>query len=453
MPQLGESIVEGTVARWLVKEGARVERGQAIAEVETDKATNEIPAPVAGVIGKLLVAEGVTVKVGTELLRYAEGEGGAEAGAAAATSAEALTARPARGPGSPTAPTVRPTAPIAAVSAPVPAPAVTTARPVPPSDRLPTRHLAARVYDSAGRERVNTPAVRRLARARDVDLALVQGTGRHGRVTREDVLAAAAATPGSAPISPAAAPATPAFKAYRPAIYAPQPGDKVVPFNRRRTLIAEHMRYSLDAAAHVAAVVEIDMSQVVKARAQAAPAAAAAGVKLTFTAYVARAVATALGEHPALNASVVGDAHVWRRDKNVGVAVDTKDGLVVPVIHRADELSLLGLARALEAMAAKARAGTLTAADLSGGSFTISNPGRDGNLFGVSIIRQPEVAILRTGEITKRAVVRELAGEDAIVIRPIMFAALSYDHRVIDGATGNAFLHRIRALLEQPQPA
>lgn len=422
MPQLGESIVEATVARWLVAVGTKVERGQPIAEVETDKATNEIPAPAAGIIGEILVAEGVTVKVGTELLRYA--------GAVAGTTVTAATSPAASAPGAVgTAPTSAMTQPAVALS------------------RLPSQHLAARAVGPDGAERFATPAVRRLARAHGVELASVAGSGRRGRITRADV-EAAAHTP-SPPATPSAPAATaPGYRAYRPAVYTPQPGDTVQPFTRRRTMIAEHMHYSLHTAAHVAAVVEIDMSSVVKARAAQQAGAAAAGVKLTYTAFVVRAVAASLAEHPALNAAVVGEAHVLRRERNIGVAVDTPSGLVVPVIRRADELSLLGLARALEGLAAKARAGTLSGEDLAGGSFTVSNPGRDGNLFGISVIRQPEVAILRTGEIQKRAVVRELAGEDAIVIRPVMYAALSYDHRVIDGATGNAFLHALRVRLE-----
>lgn len=426
MPQLGESIVEATVARWLVAVGTQVERGQPIAEVETDKATNEIPAPAAGIIGEILVAAGVTVKVGTELLRYA----GASKPAATDAAASPAPATPA---------------------GTTPPPATPMTQPAVVSTRLPSQHLAARAVGADGAERFATPAVRRLARAHGLELAGVAGSGRRGRITRADVEAAAAATrapTAAAPTAAAPSGAPPAYRAYRPAVYTPQPGDTVQPFTRRRTMIAEHMHYSLHTAAHVAAVVEIDMSSVVKARAAQQAAAAASGVKLTYTAFVVRAVAASLAEHPALNAAVVGEAHVLRRERNIGVAVDTAEGLVVPVIRRADELSLLGLARALEALASKARSGTLSGEDLAGGSFTVSNPGRDGNLFGISVIRQPEVAILRTGEIQKRAVVRELAGEDAIVIRPVMYAALSYDHRVIDGATGNAFLHALRARLE-----
>lgn len=423
MPQLGESIVEATLARWHVRPGDRVERGQVLAEVETDKATNELPAPAAGTIATLLIAEGQTVPVGVEILLYA-GE---------------AQARPAE---------TTPAAVVAAAAAPEPGPARS------PRDRLPSRHLASRPVAPNGQERLASPAVRRMARARGIDLTAVPGTGKRGRITREDVLSFS----GKPAISAAPAPVTPAlpaggFKVYRPPAYEPQPGDEVVPFSRRRTFIAEHMVHSLGTAAHVAAVVEIDLARVVAARAKDRQIAEAQGVHLTFTAYVVQAVARALLEHPELNATVRGETVVLRRERNIGVAVDTPEGLIVPVIHRADELGLLGIARAISRHTEKARAGALTAADLSGGSFTISNPGKDGNLFGISIIRQPEVAILRMGEVTKRPVVRTIDGEDAIVIRPIMFAALSYDHRVIDGSKGNAFLHRVRALLEAQAPA
>jgi 2-oxoglutarate dehydrogenase E2 component (dihydrolipoamide succinyltransferase) len=422
MPQLGESIVEATLVRWHVAPGATVARGQVIAEVETDKATNEIPAPEAGVIGEILIQEGTTVPVGTEILRYREGSG-------AAVRAPLPSARP----------------------APAPAPAAAAQTAPTKERRLPSAHLAPRPLGSDGRERRASPSVRKIARAQGIDLASVVGTGKHGRIRREDVLAQeAAAKP--APLA-AVAPAPSSYSVYRPTAYEPEPGDQVIPFSRRRTFIAEHMVHSLGTAAHVAAVVEIDMHEVVRARARDKSSAEREGVKLTVTAYVVHAVAQALSAHPELNASVVGSSHVLRRAKNIGVAVDTKDGLIVPVVRRADEHSLLGLARAIEALTKKAQSGTLTAADLAGGSFTISNPGRDGNLFGISILRQPEVGILRIGEVQKRAVVRTIDGEDVIVIRPIMFAALSYDHRVIDGSTGNAFLHEVRARLEGAQPA
>ena len=418
MPQLGESIVEATLARWRIAPGEHVDRGQIVAEVETDKATNEIPAPAAGVIGELVVPEGVTVKIGTVILRYAAAD-----------------------------------LPAAAASAPV-------------SGRLPTQHLAPRPLGADGSPRAASPAVRRLARAHVIDLGRVPGTGRAGRITRADVLSfldvpvapAEAATPlaRASQIAPGASAQAPEARGargvYHPPVHQPEPGDRRVPFSRRRAYIAEHLVHSIGTAAHVAAVAEVDMGAVLRALATDRPAAERAGVRLTMMAYVTAAVARALAEHPELNATVVEDAVILRAARNLGIAVDTPEGLIVPVVRRADELGVLGLARTIERLSHRAREGTLKADDLAGGTFTISNPGRDGNLFGVSIIRQPEVGILRIGTIVKRPVVREVDGTDVIAIRPIMYAALSYDHRVIDGRTGNAFLHRVVALLESTRP-
>lgn len=408
MPQLGESIVEGTIVRFLVAAGDRVTRGQILAEVETDKATSEIPAPSAGVVREILVTEGETVDVGTAILKLDDGE--------------------------PEAPTT--------------------------GGRLPTRRLAPRHFDAAGEPMRSSPAVRRLAREHGLDLMTIEGSGRGGRVTREDVLRTLEGETPSVPPPLATAEATPfptqlpsQPSSFRPPAYRPAPQDEIVPFSRRREQIAEHMLYSLRTSAHVFAVAEIDMGRVARAKAREQAAADKGGVKLTFLPYVVASVAKALGEYPRLNATVVEKSLVLRREKNIGVAVDTDEGLVVPVVHRADELGILGIARRIQELAERARAGQLSPADVSGGSFTISNPGRRGNLYGASIIRQPEVAILRLGAVVKRPVVREVEGEDVIVVRPMMYAAISYDHRVVDGRTANDFLYRLTELLQQTRPA
>ncbi len=433
MPRLGESIVEGTIARWCVKIGDLVQRGQTLAEVETDKATNDLPAPKTGTVAALLFPEGTTVDVGTAILELEE--------------TGAVTAAP-------TAPTV--SAPAAPTSAPVSSPSA--------PGRLPTQHLLPQLFDPRGGPTRSSPAVRRLAREHGINLLELKGTGAGGRVTRDDVLkslelksTATVSVPATETVLPAPMTSVPEPSrrptGYRPPVYRPRGNDKVVPFSRRRELIADHMISSLQTSAHVAAVAEIDLWALQKTKSVEAPVAEAAGVKLTILPYVVRAVARALAEYPQLNASVVDRSLVLRSERNLGIAVDTEEGLVVPVVHRADELTLIGLARRMEELAQKARAGTLTGDDLAGGSFTISNPGKDGNLFGISIIRQPEVAILRIGSVVKRPVVREIDGEDVIVVRPIMYAALSYDHRVIDGRTGNAFLRRVTQLLQTVQPA
>lgn len=418
MPQLGESIVEATLVRWCVKVGQSVQSGQILAEIETDKASNEIPSPGDGTVGALLIAEGQTVDVGTPILTFAQGASAANTG-----SSEPAKPQPRAQPAS-----------------------VKTAPDR--SSRLPSQHLAPR---PSGPQR-SSPSVRRLARRFGVDIHSIAGTGKGGRVTRHDMLRAIetstrSGTKTGTQTAPNSAPPS-AFRAPR---YKPQPQDEVRPFSRRRAQIAGHMLYSLGTSAHVATVAEIDVSQVQHARKK--DAARAQGTKLTFLPYVVHATVKALGEFPELNATVAEQSLILRAQRNIGIAVDTPQGLIVPVVHRADELGLLGLARAIDRLSQKAREGSLEASDISGGSFTISNPGKQGNLFGVSIIRQPEVGILRIGQVVKRPVVRTLDGEDAIVIRPIMYAALSYDHRVIDGRTGNGFLNRFAELLSGPQPA
>lgn len=444
MPQLGESIVEATLVKQRVAANDRVERGDPIADVETDKASSELPAPASGRLVRWLVEEGQTVDVGTMLAEIESGEPNAE--------------------------TVHPQPAATEPSLP--------ARRSEPRDELRVREPRAEARAARGGPPRHSPAVRRLARRHGLDITNLTGSGRNGRVTRDDLLAMietdTAPSPPTVPSAPpprddgpvyrtrlpastpppvARAEVTPfetalpapveSPRTYRPTRYAPQTADRVVPFNRRRKWIAEHMVHSLGTAAHVAAVTEIDMSRVARARDAAKDDAVARGLKLTYMPYIVSAVADALVAHPELNATVVDESLVLRADRNIGVAVDTEEGLAVFVVKRADELGLFGVARAIDTMAARARAGALEPDDTSGGSFTVSNPGKDGNLFGVSIIRQPEVGILRIGAIVKRPVVRSIDGEDAIVIRPMMYACLSYDHRVIDGRTGNAFLARV----------
>jgi 2-oxoglutarate dehydrogenase E2 component (dihydrolipoamide succinyltransferase) len=414
LPQLGESVVEGTIARWLVKEGDRVERDQPLVEVTTDKVDAEIPAPEAGVIEAILAPEGATVEMGAELARIATGE--------------------------------------AAAAAPrAPEPALPAARAAKPEKAAPPAAPSVRA----------TPAARRAAEETGVDLARIAATGPGGRVRRADVerageaARARAAAPAAASARPARAPAraredADAAARARFGHYAIQEGDRVVPMTPLRKLVAEHMVYSKLTSPHVGTVAEVDMGGVARVRgAHKARFQEAHGVPLTYLPFVVHATVRALREHPGLNASVVGDAIVEKRDLHVGIAVETEKGLVVPVVRHADRLSLAGLAAALEDLSARARSKRLTADELKGGTFTVSNPGRHGNLYGFAIINQPQVGILRMGEIVKRPVVRAVDGADAIAIRPIMYLALSYDHRAVDGAPANAFLHRVRELLEE----
>ena len=290
-----------------------------------------------------------------------------------------------------------------------------------------------------------TPVARRMAEEARIDLREVQGSGVSGRVTKQDLAARPAAPPE------AKAPASPARRADF-GHYALQEGDRVVPMTPLRKLVAEHMVYSKQTSPHVGTVAEIDLGGVVALRAAHKRSfQETQGFALTYLPFIVHATVRALREHPRLNASVVEDAIVEKKDVHVGVAVETEKGLVVPVVRHADRLSLAGLAAAIEDLSSRARSKRLSADELKGGTFTVSNPGRHGNLYGFAIINQPQVGILRMGEIVKRPVVRTVDGADAIAIRPIMHLALSYDHRAVDGAPANAFLHQVRTLLEQAE--
>ncbi|MCB9602761.1 MAG: 2-oxo acid dehydrogenase subunit E2 [Sandaracinus sp.] len=398
MPQLGESVVEGTVGRWLVKEGEAVAKDQPLLEVLTDKADTEVPSPVAGVVVKIHAAVDDVLPVGGLLIEIEEG-----ATAAAAPKAEAA-----------------------------PAPA------------------SAKKDEPAA-----SPSVRKLARETDVDLQGVSGTGDGGRITHDDVRAAAKpATPPPAPAAPVAAapvaaPAPRATGAFKPPPYLPAAGDEIVPFTRRRRIIADHMVYSKHTSPEVVTFAECDLNKTHLLREKSKRQYEKEGYSLTFLAFVVAATARALREHPELNSRVLDDAFVKLRNVNLGIAVDTPDGLVVPVIKNADELTLRGLARSITDLATRARDGKLTPDDLANKTFTISNPGRKGNLVGGAIISQPNVGILRLGTIKKRPVVVERDGEDMIAIHPVMYMALTYDHRVVDGVHANSFLYRISEILEQ----
>jgi len=395
LPALGESVVEGTVARWLVQEGDRVEVDQPIVEVTTDKVDAEIPSPAGGIVEKILAAEGETVPVGAQL---------------AVIDSHSTAVPKDSGETSPTT--------VKAPAAPAPV----------PSDRS---------------EPKATPVARRLAEGAEVDLGDVSATGSGGRITKEDVLRHTAAQ--AAPVAPAPA----AAKSARWSSYDLQEGDRVIPMSPVRKMIADHMVYSKHTSPHVGTVAEIDMGGVAKVRAANKKRFQDTnGISLTFLPFIVHAVVRAVREYPQLNASVVEDAIVEKQAIHVGIAVETEKGLMVPVIRNADRLSLSGIAAEIEDLSTRARTRKLSPDDLRGGTITISNPGRMGNLYGFAIINQPQVAILRMGEMVKRPIVRTVDGSDAIVIRPMMHLALSYDHRAVDGSPANGFLFRIRELLE-----
>lgn len=421
MPQLGESVAEGTVANWLVREGDFVKKDQPLVLVSTDKADTEIPAPAAGLVAALAVAEGTLVAKGGLLCRI---DDSAEAPASARAAA-------------PTPPSAAPAAPAA---------------------------------EKVERPVLATPATKRLALEEGVAIQSVTGTGDRGRITHDDVRRAASppAAPAAAPASPAATPQAlelsqlleqgggfvppipgVGFGAYKVPAYNPKPGDKVVPFSRRRRITADHMVYSKVTSPHVVTVAEVDLHQTSRLRDAHKDRYKKDGVSLTFLAFICMATVKALRENPELNARVLDGSYVVLRDIHLGVAVDTPGGLVVPSIKNADALSLRGIAKAIDELAARARAGKITADDLAGTTFSVSNPGLKGNLFGGAIISQPNVGIVRMGEIKKRPVVVTRDGEDSIAIHPVMFLALSYDHRIVDGVAANSFLYRIAEILSK----
>jgi 2-oxoglutarate dehydrogenase E2 component (dihydrolipoamide succinyltransferase) len=421
MPQLGESVVEGTVGKWLVQEGQRIEKDQPVVEILTDKADSEINSPEAGVVTKIVALEGATISVGEVLAEI-------DPNAQAATSATA--AKPAGAKSS------------------------SQALPPPPTAAVEVQLRA----DSAQ----SSPAVRRLAREQGVDLASVPGSGNGGRLTKDDVLRAAtrggalersdSVPPPSKPVvrsdtgtsTPAIAPG-----AFKLPPYIAKPGDQEIPMSRRRRIIADHMVYSKLTSPHVVTVAEVDVYKTEALRKANKDALKREGVNLTLLAFVAAATARALRENRGLNARVLTDSYVLLGEINLGIAVDTPEGLVVPVVRNADDLSVRGLAKAIDDLATKARDNRLTPDDLAAKTFTVTNPGRKGNLFGGAIISQPNVGILRTGEIKKRVVVVDRDDEELLAIHPVMMIALSYDHRVVDGVAGNTFLYRVREILEE----
>ncbi len=419
LPALGESVVEGTITKWLVKEGDRVLRDQPLVEISTDKVDAEIPAPEAGVIERILVPVGETVAVGAALVMIATGA------AAAAAAPKAAAEKVGEPKNIEAKKTESKSAGAAAPLAQAPAPRA-------------------------------TPVAKRAAEVSGVDLRGVAATGVGGRVTKEDVARAGAASAVPAAPRPIGAPAPihrvalPSSGSQPPYLsYQVQEGDRVIPMTALRKIVAEHMVLSKQISPHVGTVAEIDMGAIARLRDLHKKAFQAQhGFSLTFLPFLVHAAVRALREYPRLNASVLEDAIVEKRAIHIGVAVETEKGLVVPVVRDADRLSLAGLAAAIEDLSARARNKKLSPDDLRGGTFTVSNPGRHGNLYGFAIINQPQVGILRMGEMVKRPVVRTIDDEDAIVVRPIMHLALSYDHRAVDGAPANAFLHHVRELLE-----
>jgi pyruvate dehydrogenase E2 component (dihydrolipoamide acetyltransferase) len=429
MPQMGESIVEGTLTKWLKKPGDTVERDEPLFEISTDKVDTEIPSPAAGILGELLVKEGETVGVGTIVARI--GDGGAAAPTAPAPAIEAPATPP-------------PPPPAAAPAAPA-APAPVAAAPV----------VEAAVAEPAG---PLSPLVRKMARESNIDLAKVTGSGAGGRITKEDVEKhiAGASAPVPATTAPVvAAPAAPAPVAAAPAATAPvaprspiEPTAKtrVEPLSIMRKAIAEHMVRSKHTAPHVTTIHKVDMTKVAKIRARnKASFQAQYGMSLTFLPFVTQATVEALRAFPIVNASIEGSNIIYHNEINIGIAVALENGLIVPVIRNADEKNVVGLQRSIVDLASRARARQLKPDEIQGGTFSISNFGGFGSIIATPVINQPQSAILGVGAIEKTPVVVD---DDAIAIRSIMYLSLSFDHRLIDGAVADQFTAKIKAVLE-----
>jgi pyruvate dehydrogenase E2 component (dihydrolipoamide acetyltransferase) len=473
MPQMGVSVSEGTITKWLKSEGEHIGRDESLLEISTDKVDTEVPSPAEGVVAQILVPEGETVEVGTVLAVIAP-EGAA----------------PAAAPEAPPEPATQDAADASEAAA------TETAQPTPPAPPpAPAPAPAAAPASGNGRTFVS-PVVARIASEHGVDPNTIQGTGTGGRVTKKDILAfvegggqaaaqpapaveptapapapapaepapAPAAQTASAPPAPApapSAPVAPAAQAPPPAPAAapapaasaePEPGETIEPMSAMRKGIAEHMRRSLDTSAHVTSAIEVDMSKVVAIRKKLKKEYEQAyGVNPTYLSFVARATVETLRDYPWINGEIRGDKIITRNYVNLGFAVELADGkgLIVPVLKHAEGLNLLGLARGVTDIAKRARDKKLMPDDVVGGTFTITNPGGYGTFHGTPVISQPQAGILGTYAVVKRPwVVTDELGQDVIAIRPIMNITLTYDHRLVDGALAGRFLHSLREKLE-----
>ncbi len=437
MPQMGESIAEGTVSKWLKKVGDSIERDEVLLEISTDKVDAEIPSPAAGVLAEISVEEGKTVEVGT-VVAYIETEKGA-----------AVAAKPA--------------------DKPAPAKAAEPAEEEPPPARKAAPEPAPAAVSGDGRaesaeerlRRRSTPLVRRIASEHGVDIADVEGTGYAGRVTKQDIMSFLE-TREQKPAAPAAAPSRPPVAApvatddfwgtfygqVRHPEFTPRDGDRVEPMDRIRRLTADHMVRAKRIAPHVHSFIEVDFTRIDRVRKANKAKWEGQGVKVSYTAFVAWAVARVLPDYPMVNSTVSGDAVIYRSDVNVGIAVDLNPGLIVPVVKRADELNLTGLAKRISDLAARARDRKLKPEEIQGATFSITNPGVLGTMVGMPIIPEGTAAILGTGAIEKRAVVIESDGMDVLGIRKRSYFSLGYDHRIVDGADAARFLAQLKDVME-----
>ncbi len=465
MPQMGESIAEGTIVRWIRQVGDHVDRDEPLFEISTDKVDAEIPSPVAGVVTEIRAQAGETVPINSVVAVIGDKApaqvskpaprpaapvpASSGAGVAPAASSHALAQPPS------SAPAQTPDIPVSLPAAASPAPAESRGVAAPPVAQVPAPSLP---LDSAGvaappsetvtldalRHQKSSPLVRRIARQHQIDISRIPGTGLGGRVTKNDILGHIEHQ-GAAPA--AARPATPAppvaSSVHVPAFTSGE-NVEIVPMSVMRRKIAEHMMVSRRTSAHVHSVFEIDYTRVAKIREAKKAEYEASGVKLTYMSFIMKAAVDALKAVPVINASIDGDNIVYKKDINVGVAVALDWGLIVPVVKHADEKNILGLSRAIQDLATRARAKQLKPEEVQGGTFTITNPGVFGASFGMPIISQPQVAIMGVGNIEKRVSVID----DAIAIRLKGYVSLGYDHRLVDGAVADQFMSQVKKALE-----
>ena len=436
MPQMGESIVEGTITKWLKKPGDKIQRDEPLFEISTDKVDAEIPAPASGVLSEIKVTEGTTVQVNTVVGTIAsDGEGAAVKAAPAAEKKAAPPAAPAK------------------AQPPAPAPRANGTPAAPPAPAPPK-------HDEDEHAR-SSPLVRKIARENNVDLSQVEGTGLGGRITKQDILAfiESGAGDGGAGVSPArhetVAPSLPNVGEGGEVTPAPRPspaeipGD-LVPMSRMRQLIAKHMIESRRTSAHVHAMFAVDLTRIVNLRNKLkAGFEQRNGARLTFMPFFVRAAIIGLQQFPIVNASTEGDNTRYHRHVNVGIAVALDWGLIVPVLKNADELNFLGLQRGITDLGERARGKKLKPEEVEGSTFTVTNPGQFGAVFGLPIINQPNSAIMGVGGITKTPlVVTDKDGNDSIAIRSVVHLTLGYDHRLIDGAVADQFMAFVKKTLE-----
>ena len=429
MPQMGESIFEGTITKWLKKPGDKVQRDEPLFEISTDKVDAEIPSPASGVLNEIKVEEGTTVQVNTVVGSIStDGEGAGKAAAPAPKAAAPQTAAP----------------PAAPVSKPVEVPSTPSPASAEPEEE-----------EGEGEHVRSSPLVRRIARDNNVDLSQVQGTGLGGRITKQDIMAfiekgpAAPARPAAVPIS-APAPSGPApVQPIRPSAPAPIPGE-LTPMTQMRKIIAQRMVESRRTSAHVHAMFEVDMTRIVNLRNKLKNSFEQRhGARLTFMPFFVRAAIIGLQQFPIVNASVEAESIRYHSHVNVGIAVALDWGLIVPVLKNADELNFLGLQRGITDLGERARSKKLMPQEVEGSTFTVTNPGQFGAVFGLPIINQPNVAIMGVGGITKMPlVVTDKDGNDSIAIRSVVHLTLGYDHRVIDGAVADQFMAYVKKTLE-----